>query len=99
MFSNSCCLIKNNISDELKNLVDDIFYSYDIGYTKNEKESYEYIEKKLGYKKCEFLHIGDTLKSDYLSPIQNGWNALYFGSTNDDNIDSIKSLKKIFKYL
>ncbi len=99
LFSNSCCLIKNNISDELKNLVDDIFYSYDIGYTKNEKESYEYIEKKLGYKKCEFLHIGDTLKSDYLSPIQNGWNALYFGSTNDDNIDSIKSLKKIFKYL
>lgn len=97
-FSNSCYLFANNLDKDLLCLADYVFYSYDIGYTKDDKESYKYIEQKTGYKSNEFLHIGDTLKSDYLMPIENGWNALYYGIAEDD-IKSIKHLSDIIKYL
>ena len=95
LFSNSCCLIKNKLDKELLKYVDNIFYSYDIGYTKSETESYRYIEHKLGVKPNEILHIGDNLKSDYYNPIKNGWSALYYGNINDKNIKSIKELKDL----
>lgn len=99
LFSNSCSLIENNISVEVKNIVDGIFYSYKTGYTKSESESYKYIEETLGYEPNNFLHIGDTLKSDYNDPIKYGWNALYYGHTEDKSVRSIKSLNEIFNYL
>ena len=99
LFSNNCCLLNAKLPDELLNIIDDVFYSYDLGFTKNEKESYKYIGNKLGYKPSEFLHIGDTLSSDYLIPIQNGWNALYYGNTEDNNIKSITNLTEILDYL
>ena len=99
LFSNSCCLVKNNLNESLNGIVDNIFYSYDLGYTKSDKESYQIIENKMGYKPNEFLHIGDTIKSDYLDPIKNGWNALYYGNTDDENIENIADLTDILKYL
>ena len=77
LFSNSCCLLNNDAIKEIYELVDDVFYSFDIGYTKDENESYKYIENKMNIKPNEILHIGDTLKSDYIKPIENGWNALF----------------------
>lgn len=46
----------------------------------------------------EFIHVGDTLKADYYSPIENGWNALYYGETTEDVV-SITSLDEVIDYL
>ena len=99
LFSNSCCLLNNNAINDIVDCVDGVFYSYDIGYTKDDKESYKYIEEKLGVKPSEILHIGDTLKSDYYMPKSNGWNVLYYGKTDDANIDSISSLTDLYGIL
>ena len=99
LFSNNCCLVKSTLKDNLKNIVDGIYYSYDLGYTKSDKESYLYIEKDLNLKPNEFLHIGDTLNSDYLKPISFGWNALYFGECLNEDIKCITNLNDILKYL
>lgn len=98
-FSNNCCLVKKILEDSTKDLVDDIFYSYDLGYTKSDNESYQIIEDKLACEPGEFLHIGDTLKSDYLKPKENGWNAIYFGETDDINVESTTDLKYVLKYV
>ncbi len=99
LFSNSCCLINNDAIKQINNLVDGVFYSYDIGFTKDDKESYDYIEKKLKVTPNEILHIGDTFKSDYVKPIENGWNALFYGNSDDENVKSISSLNEIIDYL
>ena len=96
LFSNCCCLDQNIVND-IFNIVDDIFYSFDIGYTKEEPESYDYIEKKLGYDSNEFLHIGDTFSSDYFYPQKNGWNALYYGLK--DNVKYISKLNDVLEYV
>ncbi len=98
LFSNTSNLFTSKLPDELVNSVDDIFYSYDLGYTKNESESYKIVEKKMNYNPEEFIHIGDTLKADYYSPIENGWNALYYGETTEDVV-SITSLNEVIDYL
>ena len=41
LFSNSCCLLNNDAINDIVDCIDDIFYSYDIGYTKDDEESYE----------------------------------------------------------
>ncbi len=99
LFSNTCCLMNNYIEPELKRILDGVFYSFNIGYTKSDKESYRYIEKQLGNLPSEFLHIGDTMKSDYLNPINNGWKALYYGNTDNSNIKSIHNLVEVVNYL
>ena len=96
LFSNCCCL-DQNISSDIFSIVDDVFYSFNIGYTKEESESYDYIEKKLGYNPNEFLHIGDTFFSDYICPQKNGWNALYYGSK--DNVKCISKLNDVLEYV
>lgn len=98
LFSNSCCLLNNDAIKEIYDLVDGVFYSFDIGYTKDDKESYKYIEKSLGVKSNEILHIGDTLKSDYIKPIENGWNALFYGNTEDKSVNYITSLMELYNF-
>lgn len=97
LFSNNCCLIPE-IDKEVLNCVDDVFYSYELGFTKNDDEAYKIIEKKLNCFPEEFLHIGDNLKSDYLKPKENGWNAIFFGEKKQD-IESIQNLDDVLKYL
>lgn len=99
LFSNSCCLLNNDAINDIVDCIDDIFYSYDIGYTKDDEESYKYIEEKLNVKPNEILHIGDTLKSDYYMPKRNGWNVLYYGKVDDTNINSISSLTDLYGIL
>ncbi len=96
LFSNSCCLLKSNL--DIEN-IDYIFYSYELGYTKSEEESYRIIEKKLNNKPYEFLHIGDNLKSDYIFPRKYGWNALYYTSNISKDYDSISNLSDVCKIL
>ena len=99
LFSNSCCLLNNDAIKDINNLVDGVFYSFDIGYTKDDRESYKYIEKQLGINSSEILHIGDTLKSDYIKPIENGWNALFYGNTDDKSVKCITSLMELYNFL
>lgn len=99
LFSNACCLNDNSLDNDLLYYIDKVYYSFDLGYTKNDKESYRYIESDLNYNSKEFLHIGDTLKADYFCPIENGWNALYYGKSDDSNIKSINSINDIYDYL
>ena len=98
LFSNSCCLLNNDAIKEIYDLVDGVFYSYDIGYTKDDKESYQYVEKTLNVKPTEILHIGDTLKSDYLKPVENGWNALFYGVSDDESVNCISSLMELYDF-
>jgi len=99
LLSNSCPLFKNALNDELLSLIDHVFYSYNLGYTKEDNEIYRIVEETLGNKPFEFLHIGDTILSDYLKPRENGWNTLYYGNNNDSNINTISNLNEIFNYL
>lgn len=98
LFSNSCCLLNNDAIKEIYDLVDGVFYSYNIGYTKDDKESYQYVEKTLNVKPAEILHIGDTLKSDYLKPVENGWNALLYGVSDDESVNCISSLMELYDF-
>lgn len=98
LFSNNCSLFNNDAIKEIYDLVDGVFYSYDIGYTKDDKESYQYVEKTLNVKPNEILHIGDTLKSDYLKPIENGWNALFYGDSDDGSVNCISSLMELYDF-
>lgn len=64
---------------DLFNLVDDVFYSYELGFTNEDKESYAFVLEKLNVKSEKILHIRNTLKSDYLKSFENWWDALYLG--------------------
>ena len=99
LLSNSCSLFKNNLNSELLSLVDHVFYSYNLGYTKENNEIYRIVEEKIGNSPPEILHIGDTLISDYLKPKENGWQTLYYGNNSDNHINCISNLNEIFKYL
>ena len=99
LFSNSCCLIKNEFDKEILDNIDDTFYSYDYGCTKDEEKIYKLIEKKLKCKSGEILHIGDTLLSDYVMPRKMGWNSVYYGDNENPNICSINKLEEIFDVL
>ena len=99
LFSNSCCLLNNDAINEILDYVDNIFYSYDIGYTKDDEESYKYIEKVMKVKPNEILHIGDTLKSDYYMPKDHGWNVLYYGDCDKADVKSIEFLTDLINIL
>ena len=99
LLSNSCCLFDSNLSEEILSNVDRVFYSYDLGYTKDDDEIYKIVEKEMNCKSNEILHIGDTLKSDYRRPIKNGWDAIYYGEILEDDVVSISSLDKILEIL
>lgn len=99
LFSNSCNLI-NNLDNKYDKYFDEKFYSYEIGYTKNENESYKIVQNKLKVQANEILHIGDNLESDYLMPIKNGWNALYYSNkTVEKSVRRIEKLSSILEYL
>lgn len=97
LFSNSCCLIDNNLGDDILKYIDRVFYSYDLGYTKSDMEAYRIIENEIGYSGNEILHIGDDLSSDYIKPRENGWNVIYYGDASDSEVTSINSLSDILK--
>ena len=99
LFSNSCCLLNNDVITEVLDYIDNIFYSYDIGYTKDDEESYKYIEKVMKVKPNEILHIGDTLKSDYYMPKKHGWNVLYYGNCDKADVKSIEFLTDLINIL
>lgn len=99
LFSNSCCLLNNDAISSILSNIDGVFYSYDIGYTKDDTNSYKYIENIMNVKPTEILHIGDTPKSDYYMPKKNGWNAVYYGKCDDASVVAISSLAELYDVL
>lgn len=98
LFSNSSCLVNSCIDYELSKYIDHIYYSYDIGYTKEDREAYQIIISDLLVAPNEILHIGDTYISDYLIPKENGFRVLFYGK-NDEVTDNVDKLSDIYNYL
>lgn len=99
LLSNSCCLIDTILDDNIMKNVDRVFYSYDLGYTKSDSEIYRIVENELDCQSGDILHIGDTLKSDYIKPRENGWDSIYYGKIAQDDVISISSLTEILDIL
>jgi hypothetical protein len=38
------------------------------------------------------------LKSDYLKPVENGWNALFYGVSDDESVNCISSLMELYDF-
>ena len=43
LFSNNCCLADSCVDEEINKYIEHIYYSYDMGYTKSDKEAYQII--------------------------------------------------------
>ena len=43
LFSNNCCLVDSWVDEEINKHIEHIYYSYDMGHTKSDKESYQII--------------------------------------------------------
>ena len=58
--------------------IKDIFVSCEEKCSKRTGNLFEVVRKKLNIKPSEIVHIGDSWKSDYLSPIKCGWKAIHY---------------------
>ena len=54
-----------------------IYVSSELNLTKASGNLYSYIQKELGYKPEEFIHIGDTMHSDVNRARERGWNSFF----------------------
>lgn len=43
LFSNNYCLVDSCVDEEINKYIEHIYYSYDMGYTKSDKEAYQII--------------------------------------------------------
>lgn len=83
--------------------IDDIFISEEIGHQKPANEYYEYIYKKIGGSKKEYLMIGDTLYSDIKGANDFGIDSIWCNYKNVDEekvqanyiVKNVKELEEI----
>ena len=71
-------LIKNGFDK-----IEKVFVSCEYGKSKGTKHLFSRVQKELGGVGENFLHIGDNIQSDYLSPVKFGWKALYLEKSVD----------------
>ena len=60
-----------------------IYVSSELNLTKASGNLYSYIQKELGYKPEEFIHIGDTMHSDVNRARERGWNSFFLPKAID----------------
>ena len=60
----------------LDKYIKDPFFSCDLGYRKPEKEIFDIVVNKSGFKRSELVMIGDSMRSDYEGAINSGIRAL-----------------------
>lgn len=87
--SNDYCWNDEKMGDTgISEYFNDEIYSYDVGFSKPKEEIYSYVEKKMGVKGEEILHIGDSINSDIKGPKKMGWKTVYINrdKTQLDNI-------------
>lgn len=78
-------------------------YSCDIGYAKPDVSIFSYAAKGLCMP-SEIIHVGDSMKADYLGAIHAGWRALLLDregkfEKNKAEINTITELDEIFHYV
>lgn len=57
-------------------LLDDVFYSFQIGAAKPDPRIFHQVQAVIGAEPAEILHIGDTLTADVQGATSAGWSAL-----------------------
>lgn len=78
--------------------IDNIFYSFEIGFAKPEIAFFEYVSNLMQKDVSKFLHIGDSLKADYYAAKDAGWKSLLLDRKNkykDLSVSKISSLKQL----
>lgn len=63
---------------------DFIVTSYEFGYEKPDKRIFDQVIQNYGINKNEALHIGNTLKIDYLGAINAGWYGIHISNNSND---------------
>lgn len=82
IFVSDMYLSKLNIIDLLKahnleNLYDDLYVSSELGITKNGGALFRYIVDKENLDSSGYFHVGDNYHSDFISPKNNNWSAIW----------------------
>lgn len=80
---------------ELNGLIDDAFWSFELGCTKPEKQIFNLVLDALNCKKEEAVYIGDSYENDYLGAKNAGVTSVLLDRQNKFNIvDCVKSLSE-----
>lgn len=95
LFSNSHKDNTNRLDPKLLSLIDKIYFSCNIGHSKEEEESFNYIIDDLKIKPNEIVHIGDSYNNDYLMPKKMGWNAILINNQHQDSISEFNEILNI----
>lgn len=83
---------------ELNKLIDEAFWSCDLGCGKPEKQIFNMVIGTLECKKEEVLYLGDSYENDYLGAKSAGIDSVLLDRENKFNFEhSIKSLKDLIK--
>ena len=65
-----------------------VFYSFDVGMSKPDKEIFLYVEKKMNCSAQNIVHIGDSFVSDIVGPKKVGWNTILIDRTNKNELNN-----------
>lgn len=82
----------------LHDSLDNIFYSYEIGYAKPELGFFKFVSNAINIEASRILHIGDSLRADYYAAREAGWNAMLLDRRHkylDLCVDCIHSLMEL----
>ena len=70
-----------NILEKNGIFVDRLFVSCEEKCNKASGELFDVVAKKCGVQAKDIVHIGDSWKSDFISPIKHGWRAIHYKKT------------------
>ena len=77
ILSNNDSRLRSVLEDKgMAPLFDELFISEEIGCRKPSIEVFRHVEKTLGLKPIELLHVGDSPREDYHGARNAGWNAV-----------------------
>lgn len=83
----------------LQRYIDKIFYSFEIGHAKPEREFFEYVTNYLHVEAFKILHIGDSLRADYYAAREAGWKSILLDRNmehSDLTVQRIQSLYDLY---
>jgi len=79
ILSNNDSRLRNVLQDlGVVDLFEEIFISYELGFEKPSAEIFRHVEKTLGTKSSDMLHVGDSLSRDVEGALYAGWNSVLF---------------------
>jgi HAD superfamily hydrolase (TIGR01549 family) len=75
---------------------DHYVWSFEVGYSKPQKEIYEAVEARLGMSGKDIHMVGDTYKADVEGPRELGWTSTLLDRTGKSPYYSISRLNSLF---